>query len=290
LTPRSEIDYDATERSVYGLGADHLLWNGRLIPTSIILSHDAQRELLARQCPAAVDIAVVAGDPCYDRLRASVGARKEYRAALGVSEVQRLVVVASTWGRHSLMSRHPDLLQRLTRQLDRSRHRVVLLAHPAAWSGHGRRQLQAWLTDERAAGVQLIEPEVDWRAVIVAADHVVGDHGSVTTYAAAIGTSVLHTDLPIDDIDHGSPQWYVGATAPLLSLHRPIEPQLADAVSRRPGDWGPAVTARLTSRPLQSHHLVRTEMYRLLNLPMPGRHRAIEPVAVPRPGGGCWYA
>jgi hypothetical protein len=145
--------------------------------------------------------------------------------------------------------------------------------------------MHAWLTAERAAGVRLVEPDVDWRAVIVAADHVIGDHGSATTYAAAIGTPILHTDLPIDEIDRGSPHWYVGATAPRLRLRRPIEPQLAAAVTCRPRDWAQAVTSRLTSRPLQSHRLVRAEMYRLLGLPVPGRHRAIEPVPVPQLDG-----
>jgi hypothetical protein len=289
LTPRSENGRGTAERSVYGLGADHLLWNGRLVPASIVLSHDAQRELLARQCPAAVDIALVAGDPCYDLLLASLGKRADYRAALGVRDERRLVVIASTWGRHSLMSRRPDLLRRLARQLDPRGHRLVVLVHPAAWFGHGRRQVMAWFTDERAAGVLLIEPEADWRAVIVAADHVIGDHGSATTYAAAIGTPVLHTDLPIEEIDRGSPQWYVGATTPLLRLGRPVEPQLAAAAASRPRDWARSVASRLTSRPLQSHRLVRAEMYRLLGLPVPGRHRAVEPVAVPRLGGDCRY-
>lgn len=288
--PSSGVDDDTGERTVHGLGADHLLWHGRLIPASIVLSHDDQRELLARQCPAAAEIAIVAGDPCYDLLRASIGSRADYRAALGVSDEQRLVVVASTWSHHSLLSRHPDLLRRLTRQLDPRRYRVAMLAHPAAWFGHGRRQMHAWLTDERAAGVRLIQPEADWRSVIIAADHVIGDHGSVTTYAAAIGTTILHTDLPIDEIDLGSPQWYVGATAPLLRLSRPIEPQLTAATLRLPRGWARAVTSRLTSRPLESHRLVRTEMYRLLGLRMPGRHRAIEPVPVPWLGGGCRYA
>ncbi len=286
-TPRSGDHDRPANHSIYGLGADHLTWDGRVIPTSIVLSHDAQRDLLARQCPEALGAALVAGDPSYDRLLASSGLRSDYRAALGVAGEQRLVVVASTWGRHSLLSRYQDLLCRLARQLDPRRYRLALLAHPALWFGHGRRQVYAWLADERAAGVLLIEPEVDWRAVAVAADFVVGDHGSVTTYAAAIGTPILHTDLPIDEIDRGSPHWYVGATAPMLRLSKPIEPQLADAAARRPRDWAQAVTSRLTSRPGQSHRLLRQEMYRLLGLPVPGKHRAVEPVAIPTFSGRC---
>jgi len=191
-TPRSGDHDRPANHSIYGLGADHLTWDGRVIPTSIVLSHDAQRDLLARQCPEALGAALVAGDPSYDRLLASSGLRSDYRAALGVAGEQRLVVVASTWGRHSLLSRYQDLLCRLARQLDPRRYRLALLAHPALWFGHGRRQVYAWLADERAAGVLLIEPEVDWRAVAVAADFVVGDSrpGQVR---AACGRSARHT-------------------------------------------------------------------------------------------------
>ncbi|HEX4721017.1 MAG TPA: hypothetical protein VH333_00785, partial [Pseudonocardiaceae bacterium] len=214
----------------------------------------------------------------------------DYRAALGVADGRRLVVVTSTWGRHSLLSRHQDLLGRLARQLDPTRYRVVLLAHPSMWFAHGRRQVHAWLANERAAGIRLIEPETDWRAVIVAADFVIGDHGSVTTYAAALDTPVLRTDLPAEQDDPESPQWYVAATAPMLRLSKQVEPQLEAAVGQRPPDWARTVAARLTSRPGQSHRLVRQEMYRLLGLPVPGRHRAVSPVPIPRSCVGCWRA
>lgn len=270
-------------------GRDHMVWDGRLVPTSIALSHEAQRDLLARQYPDALDATFVAGDPCYDRLLASARLRSDYRAALDVAGEQRLVVVTSTWGRHSLLSRHQDLLCRLTRQLDPSRYRVVVLAHPAMWFAHGRRQVHAWLANERAAGIRLIEPETDWRAVVVAADFVVGDHGSVTTYAAAMGTPVLRTDLPAEQDDPESPQWYVAATAPMLRLSKQIEPQLEAAAGQRPPDWARTVATKLTSRPGQSHRLVRQEMYRLLGLPAPGKHRAVEPVPIPRFEVGCGH-
>lgn len=41
--------------------------------------------------------AVVAGDPRFDRITASTSLRARYRAALGIAEHERLVVVSSTW-------------------------------------------------------------------------------------------------------------------------------------------------------------------------------------------------
>lgn len=283
-TPRSPGR--PAERGVYGLMPEHLVLDGRVVPASIVLSHEAQRDLLARHCPSAAEAALVAGDPCYDRMRASIGRRQHYRDLLGVGD-RELVVVASTWGRHSLFARHDDLLPAVMRQLDPRRYLVAALIHPAVWYGHGRRQVKSWLSDECAAGLALVEPDVDWRAPVIAADHVIGDHGSVPVYAATMGVPVLHTDLPVDEIDCAAPQAYVGAHAPRLMRSAPIRPQLLRSADELRSDWADEVTARLTSKPGQAHGLLRLEMYRLLGLDMPGRHRAVEPIEFSGCGGGC---
>ncbi|WP_158885531.1 hypothetical protein [Amycolatopsis anabasis] len=279
-TPRAEAAGRLVERGVYGLGAEHLIRDGRVVPASIVLSHEDQRERLARQCPRAAEFALVAGDPCHDRLRASAGRRAACREALGVRGDQRLVVVASTWGPRSLFGEHPDLPGELVRQLDPRRYRVAALFHPAVWGAHGRRQLRAWLRGERSAGLLLVEPEVDWRGVVLAADHVVGDHGSVTAYAAAAGKPVLHTDPPLDELDPASAQAFVAERAPRLRPAEPIEPQLTGTP---PDGWAEAVASRVTSRPGRAHALLRKEMYRLLDLPEPPGPPVLDPV--PLPGG-----
>ncbi|HEX4220969.1 MAG TPA: hypothetical protein VHZ97_01260 [Pseudonocardiaceae bacterium] len=179
--------------AVYGLDRNELVAEGRVLPASIVLSHNSQRDLLAAQCPPALPMAVVAGDPCYDRLRASLGLRAAYRSALGVGPGQELVVVASTWGPNGLFGRFPDVVAELPHRLASDRYRTAALFHPAMWA-HGPRQLRAWLAEACAAGLLLVEPTVDWRGVLVAADHVIGDHGSLSTYAAAIGRAVRYVD------------------------------------------------------------------------------------------------
>jgi hypothetical protein len=272
---------------VWGLGSDQLLRDGQVVPASLMLSNESDLEVLRRQCPQAVDAAVVVGDPCFDRMLASVPLRAEYRRALGVGPDRELVAIASTWGRHSLFERFENYLPTLLAQLDPERYEVAMLVHPAVWFGHGRRQVRAWLSAARDAGMLLVEPDVDWRAAVLAADYVLGDHGSTTTYAAALDRPVLCTDLPVDELNPVSPQAFLGTNAPRFTRSRPLPDQFRDAVawqkSLPPGD----IAARLTSRPGQAHRLLRWEMYRLLGLSVPGRHRAAEPIPVPE-GRARW--
>lgn len=268
---------------VYGLDAGRLLRDGRPVVASLVLSHDSQLETLRRQCEQALDVAVVAGDPCLDLLMASTPSREDYRWALGVRPGQELVLLASTWGPHSLFQRFERYLPTLLKQLDPARYRVAMLVHPAVWFGHGRRQVRAWLSAARAAGLVLVEPEVDWRAAVVAADHVIGDHGSTTVYAAALGRPVLCADLPVHSINPDSPQSLLGMSAPRLIRSRPVVPQLDEAARWRDSLAPDTFARQLTSRPGRAHRLLRAEMYRLLGLSVPGRHRAVEPVPVPVP-------
>ena len=277
---------------VYGLDAQRLTRDGRVVPAAVALSHESQLGVLRRQCPAAVPVAVLAGDACYDRLVASLRLRERYRAAYRVGAGQELVVVASTWGPRGIFGHHRDLLPELMTQLPGKRYRVGALLHPAVWSAHGHRQVRAWLADCRQAGLILNEPAADWRALLVAADHVIGDHGSVTAYAAAIGRSVryLSAEQPAATTD-GSAQALVRDTAVRLDPDAPLRDQLRRPAPGRDVDRD-AVVRLLTSRPGRAEQVLRRTMYRLLRLPEPGRHRHARPVPVPAPDPGpdTWAA
>ncbi|WP_197699989.1 hypothetical protein [Micromonospora rifamycinica] len=265
---------------VYGLDAQRLTHDGRVIPAVLALAHDAEVAVLRRQCPEAVGTAVVVGDPCVDRLVASLPRRPDYRRAVGLDEQQELVVVASTWGRNGSFGRWPDLLTRLTTQLPADRYRVAALLHPAIWAAHGTRQLRAWLRDSLDVGLLLPEPAEDWRVAVIAADHVIGDHGSVTAYAAAVGRRTLLLPGPEAAPAPGTPQHVLALHAARLDPQQPLLPQLALAgeVDRT------AVMGALTARPGAAAGLLRRAMYRLLRLPEPDRPPRTDPVPLPRPG------
>lgn len=268
-------------RPVTGLIRERLVAAGRVVPSSLVLAHDRHLETLARECPEALPVAFVGGDPCLDRLVASLPHREVYRRALGVRPGRRLVVLSSTWDRDSLLGRRPDLALRVAAGLPRERYQVVAALHPHIWTWYGRRQIRAWHADALRLGVRLLPPEEGWRAALVAADRVIGDHGSVTCYAAALGVPVLLGAFPEDSVAPGSHPARLGALAPHVDWDRPLVPQLDDAAHAFTPRVHDAVRDDLSSRPGEAARLIRAEMYRLMRLPDREHPPDVEPVPAP---------
>ncbi|GAA2640140.1 hypothetical protein Adu01nite_75400 [Paractinoplanes durhamensis] len=268
------------EPTVYGLDAPRLVRDGRVVASALVLSHENELLVLARQCPDALRVAVVAGDPCFDRLMGSLSQRGYYRRALGLSDRQRLVVVTSTWGTDGLFGGVPELLPALMDQLPPDRFRVALLLHPAISGAHGHRQVAAWTRACRDAGMMLADPADDWRAYVAAADHLIGDRGSVTAYGAAVGLPVLRVSASDGGrTAAGSPQSLVLKSVDRLDITKPLRAQLMAA---RPVDHRQVTTA-ITSRPHRSGRLLRGAMFRLLGLVNRSGSRNFTPVGVPIP-------
>jgi hypothetical protein len=268
-------------RVAWGLERQQLVYHGRVVPAAIALAHHNGVPQLRNSCPEAVAAAFVAGDPCYDRLTASLSSRDAYRRALGVEDGQQLVVVSSTWGSGSLLGRYRNLPARLVTELPRDKYRVVAILHPNIWNRYGHWQVRAWYADALRKGLGLIPPEEGWRAALVAADSVIGDHGSVTYYAASIGVPVLLATFPDGDVDPDSPVTGLGRVAPRMCPDRPVLPQLAGAVAGYTPDRYAALASQVTSVPGSSGRLIRQMMYRLMRLPEPAIATQMRPVPAP---------
>ncbi|WP_410604317.1 hypothetical protein [Amycolatopsis sp. lyj-90] len=258
-----------------GLEAGQLMREGRVRADSIVLVHDREMDVLAETCPRAVPAAVVAGDIALDRLTASLPFRDHYRRCLGVPDDRRLVVVTSTWSDRSAFGRHPDLFERVLDELPPDRFRVLGVLHPQIWSHHGAWQIRSWLADSLRAGLTLLRPEGSWRAALIAADHVIGDYGSVTGYASGIGKPVLLAVDGTQPLLPGTPSAVIAEKAPRWDPHLPLVPQLGEAESPGLAD---RVRASLSSRPGRAGSILRTEMYRLLGLAEPARKVPVSPV------------
>lgn len=224
-----------------GLAPEQLLHAGAPVPSALALSHHEQRGRLAGALHGIRT--EVVGDPSFDRMVHNAGRRDRYRRALGVPEGGRLVVLSSTWNRDSLVGSVREGIRRILRRLPSDTYRTALVVHPNVWHRHGQLNgLDLLLRRERAAGLSLIDPHEGWRSALIAADAVVGDHGSTTYYAAALGRPVLLAAFGRDELDPASPLHAFGAACPSLGpqddpLER-IEEAIASAADRTPSAMG----------------------------------------------------
>jgi hypothetical protein len=275
--PSTEHRAPSTEHRapVFGLSPEWLLEDGQPVATATVLSHPEQLERLGAACPEVVPTAVLAGDPCYDRIRAAMPYRERFRRALGIAPGQRLLLLSSTWSPHSLFGNGGDgdpllwLFPRLASELPTDEYRAVAVLHPNIWHGHGPGQVRAWLDRARRAGLTLISPMEGWRQALIAADCVIGDHGSVTYYAASIGRPLLLGLFPEADLDPGSPVAALGRTAPRLRLHGGLRAQVDHVIETHDARRYAELAALTTSVPGQSAALLRRLFYDLIGIPEP---------------------
>ncbi|MFJ2814952.1 hypothetical protein [Streptomyces sp. NPDC087294] len=271
------------------LSRQHLLHGDRLVPAAVAYAHERDVVQLAQSCPEALSVAHVVGDPCVDRITAGMARRKHYRRALGIEAGQRLVVITSTWGRASTFERLDSLVPQLLGRFPGADHRIALLVHPNVFAGHGSWQVRGWLAGCRGRGIVLVPPEADWQALLIAADWIIGDHGSLTAYGTLTGATMLLTSVNGREMSPCSPAALLSAVAPVLSPVHPLAEQLEYAArSRRPGQYA-EVAASLSSAPGQFHRRMRAIVYRLLGLGEPARPAYVAPPPVP-PSLARWEA
>ncbi|MCX5600239.1 hypothetical protein OOK29_19040 [Streptomyces phaeochromogenes] len=285
-TPRSRDTGEPGSAPVFGLSREWLLGeDGAPFVDALVLSHPEQLERLRAACPEAVHTAVLAGDPCFDRVLAARGHRERYRRTLGTHPGQRLVLLNSTWHTESLFGDGgddllPALLPRLTSELPADEYRVAAVLHPNIWYGHGPGQIRIWLDRARRAGLTLVDPLDGWRQALLAADVVIGDHGSVTYYAAALGTPVLLGAAPLAALDPDAPISDFVRETPRLDPTAPLRPQLDTLISEHQPRLGPAEFT--TSHPGESAARLRRLFYAQLGLPEPDEPALLEPLPLPR--------
>jgi hypothetical protein len=265
-----------------GLDRELLMYRGRIVPAALALTHEVELAALEHHCPEALDRATVVGDICLDRMRASLPFRDQYRRALGVADDRLLITVSSTWSTESVFGSFPSLCRLLLDEFPPQRAQVAMVLHPQAWTVHGPRQIKAWLSDCREAGLLLVPPEEGWRATMIASDWVLGDHGSTTAYAAAVGCPVTLAACPEENIREGSIADLVREHAPRLRPDRPLANQRRTALKCLP-TLRSAVSAAITSRPDSTAGALRALLYRLLDLSEPACALPASPVPLPVP-------
>ncbi|MGV4988599.1 hypothetical protein ACVB8X_36665 [Streptomyces sp. NRAIS4] len=248
-----------------GLVPDAPLESGR---AWLAVSHPDQEQQLLAAHPKTAGRTLLLGDPCYDELLTARARRDAYRQALGVAGGRRLVVVSSTWGPTSLLGRHPDLPVRLLGALPHDVYRVAAVVHPNVWSAHGSWQIRALQASALDGGLILMPPLHAWRPALVAADVVIGDHGSVTLYGAALGHPVLLGAFGADAVP-GTAAHDLAAAAPRLDPGGDLAAQVEDVVRDHTPERYAHVARRAFADSGQALARLRTAVYELLDLPEP---------------------
>ncbi|MFG2209727.1 hypothetical protein, partial [Streptomyces sp. NPDC048638] len=270
----------------FGLSPDWLLADGEPFVDGLVLSHPEQWERLRRTCPEAEKAAVLAGDPCFDRMLAARPYRERFQRALGLRRGQRLIVLNSTWNPEGLFGSGgdqdvlPSLLPRLAAELPADDYRLAAVLHPNIWYGHGPGQIRVWLDRARRSGLTLIDPVHAWRQAVLAADVVLGDFGAVTYYAAALGRPVLLAATGEGRLDPDAPLTSFVRDAPRLDPQGPLREQLEGLLARHRPLAGPAEFT--TSAPEASAKLLRRHFYTLMDLPEPAAPALLEPLPLPQ--------
>ncbi|MEV5239621.1 hypothetical protein AB0K89_10990 [Streptomyces cinnamoneus] len=249
------------------------------------VSHPDQIAQLRVHHPRLAARSRLVGDPYHDLLLASRPLRARYRAALGAGDGRRLVVVTSTWGPQSLLGTDPGLPARLVAGLPLDEYRVAAVVHPNVWFAHGRWQVRAVLAAALDGGLRLIPPERGWQAALLAADVVLGDHGSVTFYAAALGRPLLLAAFGEESVP-GTPMAELGRIVPRLEPHGPLGPQLERAMAEHDTDRVRKVTDGAFAGPGHALERLRATLYELLGLAAPAAAGPPPLYACPVPDAG----
>ncbi|MFI7098067.1 hypothetical protein ACIBK8_01705 [Streptomyces sp. NPDC050161] len=196
---------------------------------------------------------------------------------------QKMLLLTSTWGQGSLLGRGTDAIRRALAELPRDAYRVVAAIHPNAWHGHGGWQIRSWLEPFRRSGLVLPVPTTDtWKAAVCAADAFIGDHGSLTLYAAGRGLPGLLASFDDSSVAPGSPMARLGELLPRIAPAEPLTAQLDRARRAQQGDLRLAEVGQLiTSCPGEALPRFRRLCYRMLALDEPAGTIAARPVDIP---------
>lgn len=218
-----------------GLSSFELTASGRVFPALIGLSSDEQR---SRMCEEARDRGIVIGDMVLDKLMAHADLKPYFQQDLKIGD-RKLVVVSSTWGRQSTFATQRQIITRLVADLPADEYAVALVLHPNIWWGESRFEIKVHLRDALDSGLLLID-HTTWQGAIIAADLVVGDHGSVTGYAVGMGRPVLVAADGSAELDDNSPLSSLHAALPHISGEKPLREQVERALNEHhPEAWKP---------------------------------------------------
>jgi hypothetical protein len=165
-------------------------------------------------------------------------------------------------------------------------YRVAQLLHPNIWQEESAYGIRLSLRDELDSRLLLIPDQTCWEAVVLAADVIIGDHGSASVYGAALDTPFLLGADGRAELTSWSPTAELCATAVRLDPAAPLEPQLDRAITHHdPAVLRPALS-RMFANDGEARDTVCDTIYEVMGRRRPGTKPRQRPLDLPRPLGG----
>ncbi|MFD7656004.1 hypothetical protein ACFV4N_18685 [Actinosynnema sp. NPDC059797] len=221
-------DADGPGNRLSGLVDDASLRTG--VVTQLVTHPDQVRQLEHVTAHIA-GRTVLGGDMSFDLLSNSVVERDVYRRALGLAPGQHLVTFSSTWGKGSLSARASREIERALAELPVETYKVALTLHPNVWSLEGEDNVRRrFHRHVERGGLVLVDPVQGWHAVFVASSLVIADNGSLSLYAAMMGTPLLIGAFS-DQVVPGTAMEHLGTIAPRLTSERNLRHQVEEAIA-----------------------------------------------------------
>ncbi len=245
-----------------GLSPFELTAGGQVYPAFIGLGHPEQ---LSRIFPEGRAHAVLVGDLVMDKLVANRHQRRKIRDQLGVGDRQ-LICVSSTWGDHSTVGTQLSMVKRLVAELPSDEYVVALVAHPNVWIGGSPYELRMEFDDQLDSGLLLIDLTC-WQAALVAADLLIGDHGSVSNYAAGLGLPVLIAADGDAELHPASPVSWLHARLPRVDHAAPLRRQVERVLAEHRRDRWREYTQEIFGLPGKGLEATANAVRALMNVP-----------------------
>jgi hypothetical protein len=253
----------------YRFAPSRTLRRGRPLYERMFVPGEAMCARALRGNPALGATIAVIGDAGVDAMIAMNARRAILRRELGFLPDERVVLVQSTFGAHSLMEAMGEELCEVIATLP-GRYRFVLSTHPKHWSGDSRgshENLRATLRRQREKGVVVLEMDDPWERYAIASDLCVSDHTGLVCNYAMLGKPIIMLLLPPDILSEGSEELMVYNVVPHLPQAAALPDLLARVERDYPLDGLQRVARAIVSCIGQADTRMRDHFYQLLRLP-----------------------
>ena len=214
-------------------------------------------------------IAVV-GDIGTDEMMELNQKRSELRKKAGYSENDTVVLIMGTWQGDSLMETIGEEIVAQSVQI-KNDYRFIFSTHPRHWNGTYAKQ-NPWgqyLCEHEQEGLDVLRQSDSWDEAAVICDMAISDHTSVGVKYALLGKPLMYIARREGLVSPGTFGHQLYESLPRLNTPSELRGLLQNAQASYPYDELKHIAQDINAFPGDATKNVRTELYRLLEIPEP---------------------